>query len=41
MKKLLLLILLASISISCAKQSDLDCLEEKLEIIEKYDRLID
>jgi len=41
MKKILLIIILTSISFSCAKQSDVDCLTERLEIIEKFDRLIE
>ncbi|MDP3313776.1 hypothetical protein [Lutibacter sp.] len=41
MKKLLFLTAFVLLSISCAKQSDVDCLAEKLEIIEQFDRLIE
>jgi hypothetical protein len=41
MKKLILLTALALITISCAKQSDVDCLSEKLNTIERYDNLIE
>ncbi len=41
MKKLYYTIILTSLLFSCAKQSDVDCLNEKLQVIEKYDRLLD
>ena len=41
MRNILLIASLIIITISCAKQSDIDCLTEKLNTIERYDNLIE